>query len=595
MGVNRGETIFSEVKRTLIGLTVAFLIIALIGVSVFYFFPVFFGSSGPGWTIEKNDLVAIYYLEEELPGINPEKLLDSLTKARKDIVERLKLANPPERVHVYVHQNLNSLRAAITRRKSSPQVSTPLATIDLLHGSRFKPLLVRALTSLSWGQPSSKFLRLGLQGFLTDQVVHPHARTAALKEKVFTLFEVSKLEQAGKLPRTLQEKIYDYFDSPNAPAGINLSLLSSLIRSKGGESPYQKKLEVESVSFVSYLTRKYGVARVRALWKANSLRKGPKEVFGLSLKTLNERWLDFVNNSVGNTPSYSYYRASILFTNGRLKEANELLKGTVPSRVDKEDYLFLEGKINFFRGQWEESSNYLAKLKKMELGNSIKGAVEAYLDLIRLYEEAEKQIRGKVSLFSPTNLDKRTDLVDIVTRKMKKMREVLPNLKDSYNSLKIFIVQGTDQSGLWNKVNVPAWVITGSNPNALSFDISRFVASRLSRTPTYSSLLKLGLINYLARSGVFISARENLSKGIWRPLYSILVGTNGNRAKKTEAGAFVGYLLKKYGVDQFLRIWSLTTPLGGNNSLSSALNQVTGKWLDELGSDLKNFLRSYGP
>lgn len=591
-----GESIFSEVRRILIELTIFFIIVSLVGVAVFYLFPIFIDSSGTNWRVEKNDLVAIHYLEKESPEIDSEKLLESITGARKDIAERLHLENPPNRVHVYLHEDLNSLRSVIARRKGSSAVSTPLATIDLVYDSSIKPLLVRALTLFSWGEPSSEFLRLGLQGWLSNNVSNHHVRIAALGQ-AFLLTEVSKLEQVGKIPRTLQEKIYDYFDSPNAPAGMNLSQFSSLIRQEESERMFQERLEVESISFVSYLINKFGVSEVRTIWEADSLREGIEEAFGLSLDKLSEEWLDFVDNRVGNdNPVYLYYRGRFLFTKGRLKEAKNLLEAKIRPGMDrdkyksKKDVLFLKGQISFFKGDWKEASDYFEMLKDLEQGENLGKKTNAYLELLRSYREGKKRNPGETTLFESGYKRKTTDLVEGVSRTLEKAKKSLPILKDSYDLLKVFLIQSQFQKKLWYKLDLPNWVITESSSSALSNEISEFVASKLTRTPTYSDLLRQGLISFLARKEVFSSAVQILSKGNWKPLNSILVGTDEDPAKKAEAGSFVGYILKEYGSKKFSRIWFLTTPLGGDKSLTSALNQVIGLWLGQLETNLKDFL-----
>ncbi len=583
---------FKEIIRVTLGLLTAFMIVAVAGAVVFYVFPTFFGNSGPGWSVEKNDKAAVYYIEEELPELDSKAYLEEATIYREEIVEKLQLTNPPDRVHVYLHRDLSALRSAISRRKSSYRVSTPLATIDLVHGKAIKPLLIRALTALSWDQPSSEFLRLGLQKFLTGQLNRPHIRTAALEEKVFSLEAIQALELAGEIPRTLQEKIYDYFDSPQAPAGMNLSQLGSLIRSRGRERPYQDELEVESVSFVSFLIENYGIAGLRSLWQANSLREGVEEVTNQSLARLGGNWLDFAESRAKGSPYLQYYRAKNLFDQGKLERARQAIDELDGTDFNRADYLGLKGRVAFYRGDWRGAEKAFSRLDEIDPENRYGSQLDSYRKLLDFYGLGETKKGKQITYYGTVELDDIEGKIKRIARSAERAKTFLPRLIDPESRIAVFIYSTEGPAKLWRRLEKPGWVITGSEIEYLRQKVSELIAARVSRTPSYSNLLKQGLVGFLLQESVFRDAQEQLSEGKWTPLNSILLSPDANTEKRTEAGAFVGYLLREYGGEDLSRIWFLTTPLGGDNSLDSALNQVIGLWLDQLEEELKSFLSS---
>lgn len=580
-------------RRVSIVLTFFFLAIGLAGVSIFYLVPSYLGNSGPDWKVDRNDLAAVHYLEKDLQELEPKNYLTKVTSYRKKIEKRLNLdGGVPDRVHVYLHKDLNALKSTIARRKSSSGAGAPLVTIDLVYGSNVEILLVRALTLFSWGPPSSEFLRKGLQANLTDQFEHPHVRTAPLKENRFTLSEVSKLENTDRIPITAQEKIYDYFDAPDAPAGMSLSLFSSLIRSEGGPKPYQEIVQLESASFVSFLLEKYGVPEVRSVWKANSFRGGVAESLGVSLQAMDDKWNDFVESTAGKSRDYYYYRARFLFGQGRLSSADKPLR-SIEGEVKKEleeKIEILKGKINFFQGEWERAKEHFKKTISSEQGSVIGEKVSPYLKLIRKFGPIMRVKLGGVPVFFTERVGRKTGSSKSLSSVLERTSDAFPWLSEEVGRVKIFLLHDSDRVKLWRELETPETVIWGTETETLVGEVSEFVVDRVSKTPTYSGLLRNGLEHYMSNQEVLSMAGEILAEGDWNSLEGTVFAEGAEAVKLSEAGAFVGYLLEEYGADKFRRVWHLTTPLGGNNSLSLSLNRVIGNWLGEVERNLKSFL-----
>ncbi|MBS3814897.1 hypothetical protein KGY63_05910, partial [Candidatus Bipolaricaulota bacterium] len=214
-----------EIQRTLIGLVAAFGIVALFAATIFYFIPTFFSSQGINWSIEESGSVSVYYIEDDLPDFDPQSYLTRVIDSKENIVQKLGIEGTrvPDRIRVYLHRDLATLKSAIAERKSSPGGDVPLAVMDVISGYEVEPVLVRLLTVFSWGRPSSEFLRLGLQSFFSNRIDQPHLRVAGLGDTTFSFSEITSLAETDNLPHSLHDNIYDSFDSPAAPAGIGLS------------------------------------------------------------------------------------------------------------------------------------------------------------------------------------------------------------------------------------------------------------------------------------------------------------------------------------------------------------------------------------
>jgi tetratricopeptide (TPR) repeat protein len=584
-----------EVKRTVIGLAVAFGIVGLVAVAVFYFFPGFLGSSDRDWSSVEDDSVEIYYRREDLSELDPESYLSRVIRAKEKIAGRLNIEERevPDRIRVYLHENPGALRAAIAERKSSPEADVPLAVMDLIYGFELEPVLVRLLTSFSWGRPSSEFIRLGLQTWFSDRFDDPHLRVAALGEDLFSFSDINSLAATNNIPLTFHDRIYDSFDSPYAPAGMSLSGFSYLMRSETGKSPYRYEVEVEAASFVSYLMDKYGVGKFRSLWESNRWLEGVKEIYGINPEVLEDEWRKFVTKRKGDDSEYAFYRARTLYSRGRLAEAINLLDDMPEGESETRESLFLRARINFYSGRWEGARRYFSKLNKREFNPNINARIKAYLEMLEVYEIGEKREGRGLTLFG----SRKTTDMDIITREcsnvVQKAKKEIPQLAEKLGGFRVFIDKGEYDGGVRDGLDLPNGVAFGSGPGDSSLKVAELIASGMSRTPTYSTLLRRGLVHFLTGSDVFQSAEEIVGGGRWESLSGITVDLDTETSSSVQAGAFVCFIISRYGSGKFTRVWHLTTPLGGDVSLETALREVVGRNLGEIEDDLVGFLKSY--
>jgi len=584
-----------EISRTLIGLAVAFLIVGLIAGLVFYLIPRHFNSSRSEWEILEGETISLYYRKDEPPELSPDEILEELGECKRQVVGELGLnrARLPGNIRVYLHEDLSALKSSLVERKGSSGSDVPLAVMDLIAGNEYEPVLVRLLTLFAWGRPSSEFLRLGLQSYFSDEVVRPYVRMAGLGESLFPLEEVVILERTNSIPRSLGDKIYDSFDSPGAPAGMSLSTFSSLVRFSPDSTPYRYELEVGATAFLAYLLEEYGPDRLESLWKSDSLTAGIMDEFGVMPEKLGKEWREFVSIHSENSELLSFYRARALFSSGKFARALSRLNDFSSEGLLTKKNRFLRARISFYRGDWDEARELFFGMTSDNERVSSLGSPEAYLELLSYYEKGKKLKGGKLTFFADDATEDLRDLIEPAFQVLDRTHKLLPGLENRFDSLKVFLFpESGEVEDLWKKIDLPESVLV-SPPGKIRYGLANTLVKGMSRTPTYSALLRRGLVHFLAKEAVFPAGERVLARESWRPLSGIQVSRDSNSVSATVGAAFVGYLLEKYGGRKFKTIWQLTTPLGGDNSLDSALREVLGIGLKELEMELKSFLRSY--
>ncbi|MFW6104708.1 MAG: hypothetical protein ACOC6I_02590 [Candidatus Bipolaricaulota bacterium] len=593
MQEKKSRGILPGAQRVLIGFSVAFGIVALFAALVFYLIPTFFHSGGPGWSVVEGESISVYYLQEDLPDFNPRSYLSRVSDAEQAIATKLSLKESeiPDKIRIYVHKDLSALKQAIADRKSSSDRDVPLAVMDIIAGHEFKPVFVRLLTTFAWGKPSSEFLRLGLQSYFSDRLDEPHLRAAGLGKYRFSLSEINSLAKTDNIPRSLHDKIYDSFDSPNAAAGMSLSVFSTLLRSRFQELPYRYELEAEASSFVSYLIDQYGIDHFRALWNASSLLGEIERIYGLPRSGLEQNWLDFIQSRGEDNPLVRYYRARTSYSRGRFTEALTDLNTLEKDGFSEKKAHFLRGRLHFYRGEWDKADKSFALLKE-ENAAGFDTRVDAYRELIQSYISGEKLEERNLATFAPGSIKLPSDLTDKGSRVLDKAEMTLPRLNQTYPRIRVFISTEEGEGSEWARISIPESVSVVSDLDNYPLKVSEILVAGMSRTPTYSNLLRRGLIHYLAMNEVFSAGREVLIEKNWEPVSGLTVNLDPNSTSSKISATFVGYLLSQFGRSQFEAIWESTTPLGGDWSLDSALNKETGLRLDQVEEKLKAFLWS---
>jgi len=588
MSVDQGEGPLALAKNVLFGLAFSSVVIAAFALIFLYLIPNL-RSRDPGWQSVESDTIVLHYREESSNYASIPSLLEGLTETRNDVVAGLKLEPEaiPEKVHVYFHEDVGSLKSTISERKSSAESNAPLGLMDVIAGRNSKRVLVRLLLTFAWGRPSSELLRLGLENYFSGEYGDALTRAAALGDIGLTIPQIAELAMATDYLKSFQDKIYDTFDSPGASAGLSLSTLARLTRLDELKRPYEYQIGVRAQSFVHFLLESIGVEGFRSLWGADSLSGGASKVLGSSLAEVEEGWENFLANSTTRKPEYRYYRARALLNQGKLDRARSEL--TDDSKGDLERS-FLLGVIEFYSGHWEESRDVFNSFNPEKLSPARAKELERFSSLLSVYESGESLSRKDFHLFLPVSSDELSRQGRVLFEVLEKRQEKIPELDTNYPVMSVFLTRNPKTADSWRKTDLPDWVTALEADAGSKLEFAEFLVTSATKTPTYSGLLRQGLIHYLAEVEIFARGREIITDGNWTPLSGAVFRKEGSTTPKAQAAAFVGYLIEQFGSAKFVKIWRMTTPLGGDNSLEYSLMQTIGQGLDKTEADLKDFL-----
>ena len=594
MSEDQGKGPLALAKNVLYGLAFSSVIIAAFALIFLYLIPNL-RSRDPGWQSVESDSIVIHYSRESFEPEAVRPLLAKLTETRKAVVGGLNLEPGaiPEKVHVYLHEDVNSLKSTITERKSSAESNNPLGLMDVIAGRDSERVLVRLLLTFAWGRPSSELLRLGLENYFADEYEEALTRAAALGDIGFTIPEIAGLARTTDYLKSFQDRIYDTFDSPGASAGLSLSTLARLTRLDEFERPYEYQIGVRAQSFIHFLLESTGVEACRSLWDADSLTRGTSDVLGSSLTEVEENWKNYLQNSTTRNPEYRYYRARALLGQGQLDRARSELAGPGESGSPRPNRSLLLGTIDFYSGNWKEARDVFTSLQSEKLSEAGARELERFSSLLSVYESGKSLSRENLKLFLPERSDELSRQSRTLFEIFEKKREKIPELKTNYPVMSVFLVEDSKTAAGWRKVDPPEWVTVLEVDAGLKLDFAEFLVASSTKTPTYSGLLRQGLVRYLATEEVFARGGKIVTEGDWTPLAgAVFQEGEGSTAPEIQAAAFVGYLIEQFGSAKFLKIWRMTTPIGGDNSLEYALLQTTGRGLDKTEAELKSFLAS---
>lgn len=581
------EGLGRKVFKFLIGPIGAVAGVALFAFLFLFLIPNLLHSGDGRWDHVSRDGISIYYEEGAPPEVKPSEILGHAAEQRDMITKRLhlKTQNLPDPIRIYVHRSPGSLRREIASRKGNTTKDVPLGLIDLGDTSELTPLMVRLFTTFAWGEPSSKFLRQGTQYYFTAGAKSNIYKTAGLGDLFFSLKEVLTLEQTDSYPVAYYSELYDEFDSPNAPAALSLSGLSKLMASKKGKCQYFPYIKTEATSFVSFLLEIYGPEQLRGLWLSHSLSRGVRDVFGTNLKKMEAEWLSFVRELSNDNNAADYFSIFYSLLQGDLDRGLALSDqvedlGTYSVRAS-----FTRAKILFFQGATRDSMSTLGAVTTEELTGVLSEEASFWRDLFRSHLNGSRHKLGRVTIFIPNSKHLSQGEIDSIRNTVQRVGNLIGT--SSSKERKFQLVLLPENLSIPNDdFTIPRTAAFASTADELSVSLAETVANTLSKTPTYSSLLSLGLIIYLSDSNLRTKGLKMVEKEKWKSLGSLVLDSSADRDDLVEAGAFVQFLIEKYGPKCFFEIWSRTTPLGGDRSLKGTLIELTGESLESIEEEL---------
>jgi len=584
------SNLLEEVSGILIRFILALIAVGLIAVIAFYIIPELITGDSRGWKSASAGSLTLYYKKDDPPQTPAKETVNRIQSRKQDIISKLKIDKGalPERIAVYIHPDLASLKGEITARKSSSARDIPLGLIDTTTTENVDKLLTRLLTTFSWGKPSSELLRDGLQEYISNGINYPNYRAAALGDLSFGLKDLVKLENSGDYPIDTLEMIYDKFDSPDAPAGLSLAQLSSLISDGKEREYYADYIKYESASLVQYLISTYGMDKFADIWQSYSFAAGIKRTLGTGLSDLEARWQEYLIAETKSQDLLHYLRGKYLSDLGQFPGAKSELNGVGNLPTGIEDMDLIKSKVSFFLADFSQAKTIISRINSDGLSEGTKRELDFYRELLQIYDRAESRAGTNLTIIFTEESIPSAQKVDELYQVTERWKNTFPAALDHDEQYVIILSPGSDTTKATEFLPPTAKIIERSEDPITV--LAGLLVNNITRTPTYSGLLKQGLITFFSRDDYVSRGRDLIEQGRWKSVESIVFEGNGYTRGNVEGAAIVKYLIDKYGSGVFLDIWKMTTPLGGDHSLQYSLEKTTGDDLAGVETKAKNYL-----
>ncbi|MCS6903157.1 MAG: hypothetical protein NZO41_02625 [Candidatus Bipolaricaulota bacterium] len=455
-----------------------------------------------------------------------DRLERELTQALETLeIEPDRLSLP---IEVLMADDPSKLSAEIQRRRNPYRGGVPRPLLGISADHEIQTPMLEFLLRQGWGNPSYRFLRVGLMAALTGPSLEP--LVAALPERLsFTLEELLRWERRGgfAISQPLSEE--DELLFPSEPLA-----------------------QAHAATLVRFLLELGGRAKLRRLWGMHSFEEATRALYGLTLTELEARWRRWLEQEAAMGSGYSFYRGKSLAAVGRREEAQRWLERALA-----------EGD--------ERVNTELARLR-CELPSPCVCArfCRASENFVVYYDDPD--VDGESML-----MQAEASLSHILAR-LHLAREHLPS--------PLVIVLSDDDSPSFSPRDALRGVVRVGAAETVGYALARVIVQHWQKHQTYSEVLRRGLAYYLSGRDYLKEAELLSMTPEWVPFASLDVDAYRFESVRVGAAAMVGYLLESRGIEKLRALWVQTAPLGGDRSLDGALRVVYGLTREQLEREL---------
>jgi len=499
-----------------------------------------------------------------------ERLAASLVETTQRLATELDVADDllPGAIDVFVYDDLQAMQSGIASRKSTQSRAVYEAPLDLLAGEDPTSRLAELVLAFGWGRGGSQILREGMRVVAADPARDYYAVTAALPDRLFlTLAQLARLEEEGRLPRTL----YEQYDAPYSPATIGslADLRQLLTLSTGGTLDLST---LQCASFVQYLVETHGISAVRGFWSAPNTGRLAEAAGAPSIPALEEAWRAAAVAAGKGAPDYPRLRAEYLLESGDPDAAYTLTSSWPTNGLSGQD-LAVAARCAFAVGAFAEASQLAAQAQ---------GQVRAQLGpFVTLYLGWEARTDRRIRVLAPKGAAERT--LSIVRGALPEMASRLGLGEDALPPrLTVFVYPdaasqhvGEALTSLPSDQSAILHLLATDDPRR---PVAEMLPAYAWEKDTYSKLLRDGVAAALSRDEDALKQAGCALReaGRWYPLGQVDYGAVGPETVEVEIGLMIDYLLDRFGPATLEQIWTYTSPLDRYMSLDGALEEACG-------------------
>ena len=568
-------------RQTAWGMLIGLLAIGVVSLLVFSIVPQITGARLPLHSV-RGAWITIHFPSDSPLNDDPHSYIVYLEEELAALAAMVGLspAELPPRVNVFVHNDARQLLTIVARRKD-PQVTLIFpAAVDLIWGEDPRAAFIQMIGDFAFGENHSRLLRHAIIEYIREPGRNHHLPVAALPE-VLRLSVAELLRFEGRFPPTR----YQLFNSPYAAAAIvGLTGIAQIAELGRAVDPDLLHMAVSLIAFLS--EQPGGLKRVMELWRAGSLETNLQAVYGVGLVELDERWKEAVATWGAQGDGWALAHGRNLIRVGRLEEAfSLLLEAQVATDSNEAEAAAIArelGWIHLLWGEWEAARTSF--LQAQQRGEN----VQHELQLVEVYSQWETIVVEGARVHVAPDSRLPYDFGERIPAELAEMRRRLASNATPFPAQPvIFVGRAPPEKGI--SPDLRAGLLVVASPEELRRCLAELVAFHLWRDQTRSPLLQRGLVRYLsAPDEDYLARMQNLlHTEEWIPLHLLDFSNFPARIVEPLAAGLVDYLLTNYGQESFHALWRITSTLGGERSLDTAMSIVYGFTRRELDGRLQ--------
>jgi len=540
------------------GLALGGLASLVLGVLVFWVYPAVQRARSPLREEECPPLV-LHYLKDSPVA---QEIATLKTKLRNDwlgVLEDLGLGTQkmPSSIHLYVFATPAEVGRGISARME--EENTPLAVADLLVTRPLRGDLVRLACSLAFGRPGNPLFPRGLALYFADPQ-YPWAAEAGVWADRFAIEEIwAKADRV--LPRDPYEELFFQVDAPWAAATLTLDKIRIILSAlNGGKTGGGRTSEVFAAALAQWVLSKFGLEGVRSFWQATSWKAAANGV-QVDQDLLAQDFQNFVRQNLEENQRRQCFLALRELHSGRPTKALQVLGDFADNEAQQ-----IRGLAYLARGDVDKAAEILRDTAP-ELF-SLLCAPKITEGLIIVIGTGEKRWASQANQV----LNRISDL-------WPEIFELLPERLVFYVTLEA------------PKISTPWGVVWVREPTEIPKRTARLALEALCPwgLPNFKTLVE-GLVLWVVypERDFRGEAKALLAAERWVSLTQNLFGVYPQDLAEAEAGAFVRFILDKFGPLRLRNFWSL---LYEGASIFRASEVSFSRSFYVLEEELKNWLR----
>ncbi|MBC7222598.1 hypothetical protein H5T56_06435 [Candidatus Bipolaricaulota bacterium] len=499
----------------------------VVGLLVFWVFPAVQKARSPVGEFA-NPPIVLRFLKTSQVAQDLPKLAEEMHKAWGETLKMLGLSGEkfPMPIYIYLYSSPQEMGLGISARLEEEK--TLLAVTDIVVGWPVRGELGRMACTLAFGRPGNRLIPGGVVLYLDDPE-HPWAEEAWTWTDRLSIQEMW-VQAERLLPKDPWEDLYFSLNAPWATASLTLEKMRTVIAALSrAERGGRRVGEVLAGALVQWILEGFGSEGLWRFWQATTWEEAATALKE-DPQALAQEFLTFLKTKFEAHEKKELLLALKELYSGRAARALQILSGAAGEDAEE-----IKGLAHLALGQVAEAFPFLAD-KISELEKLVHSQTLSYSRLILVGGE-EGDLKW---------LEKAAFVLDRASLIWPDLLDFLPD------RLTFYVAEAPKISTPWGV----AWVRSPEEIPEVSALLALEAVSPLG-LPNFSTIVN-GIVLCLTQPerDFRLEAKEVLAAGRWVSLTQTLFGVYPKELAEAEAGAFVSFILERYGPEKLRAIWT---------------------------------------